>query len=70
MKKEKKLEMLYSEVTKPSEEQPTMFQVQGSTELISHPSNTCFSSLISLFIDISAATACIVQERPTQYSNN
>jgi len=30
----------YRDVTKPSAEQPTIFQVQGSTELISHPSST------------------------------
>lgn len=50
-------ENTHREITKPSEEQPTMYQVQGSTEFISHPSKTWCSSLILFFIDISAATA-------------
>lgn len=50
----------HREMTKPSEEQATMFQVQGSTELMSQPSRTWFSSFISFFTDIRAATACIV----------
>lgn len=43
-------------MTKPSLEQQTMSQVQGSTELISQPSITPFSSLNQLFTAINAAT--------------
>lgn len=39
-----------------------MLQVQGSTELMSHPPNTPYSSLILLFIDIKAATAQKLQD--------
>ena len=47
----------YREVTKPLVEQATIFQVQGSTEFISHPLRTWYLSSIILFlIDINAAT--------------
>ena len=47
----------HSETTNPSEEQATMDQVHGSTELMSHPAITPFSSRTRLFTAISAATA-------------
>lgn len=47
----------YRDTTKPSAEQPTIFQVQGSTEFISQPSITCNSSRILVFTAIKAATA-------------
>ena len=56
----------YSEITKPSVEQATMFQVQGSTELISQPSITCLSSLISLFTDIKAVTVISIPPKNQQ----
>lgn len=46
----------HSETTNPSGEQATIDQVQGSTELMSHPAITPFSSRIRLFTAISAAT--------------
>lgn len=46
----------YREMTKPSAEQPTMFQVHGSTEFISQPSITCNSSLILVLTAIKAVT--------------
>uniref|UniRef100_A0A0A9CPE0 Uncharacterized protein n=1 Tax=Arundo donax TaxID=35708 RepID=A0A0A9CPE0_ARUDO len=46
-----------SETTNPSGEQATMDQVHGSTELMSHPAITPFSSRTRLFTAISAATS-------------
>jgi len=52
----KKKFLTYREKTKPSGEQPTIFQVQGSTEFKSQPFITPDSSLISFFTAINAAT--------------
>jgi hypothetical protein len=53
----------HRETTKPSAEQATMFHVQGSTELISHPFITCNSSFILFFTAIRAATASSKNDR-------
>lgn len=42
-----------------------MFQVQGSTELISHPSSTFDASFILFFIAIKAATVQTKSEEET-----
>jgi hypothetical protein len=58
------------ETTKPSAEQATMLHVQGSTELISHPSITCNSSFSLLFTAIKAVTASSKNTKIIHFNEN